>query len=95
MPNPVCDNCAPAVELTCPKENLCDFTKLKRTQNAAHCSTYSCASGQMIAYLGLESTAVAGAVCDRDDQLKWKTPGGETYGETLQATCAYREWQYP
>ncbi|EPB77891.1 hypothetical protein ANCCEY_02975 [Ancylostoma ceylanicum] len=60
MEGPVCDNCSPATELTCPQGTLCDFTLLQRSKNEAKCSTpitYSmdtqgcavaaCASGQM------------------------------------------------
>nr|CDJ87080.1 Protein of unknown function C6 domain containing protein [Haemonchus contortus] len=43
----------------------------------------------MYAYVNLQSTQVDGAVCDRDSQLVWKTIDGQTYGKTLQATCAF------
>ncbi|VDO57869.1 unnamed protein product [Haemonchus placei] len=87
--DPVCDNCASAVALTCPQSNVCDFSRLKKLKNGASCSTYSCSEGQMYAYVNLQSTQVDGAVCDRDSQLVWKTIDGQTYGKTLQATCAF------
>ncbi|KAK5985773.1 hypothetical protein GCK32_011531 [Trichostrongylus colubriformis] len=81
----VCDNCAAATQLTCPQSYICDFSLLKRSKNGALCSTYSCSKGQMVAYVGLESIDVEGAVCDRANQLIWKSPSA--LGILACATC--------
>ncbi|EYC10998.1 hypothetical protein Y032_0053g2419 [Ancylostoma ceylanicum] len=89
MEEPVCDNCSPATELTCPQGNRCDFTLLKRSKNGAKCSKYACKQGHMLAQIGSEPGRISSAVCDRDKQLTWKADTGELLGEDLYATCGF------
>ncbi|CAJ0595742.1 unnamed protein product [Cylicocyclus nassatus] len=85
----VCDNCSPAKELTCPTATVCDFSLLKQTTNSEKCLTYDCKQGSLLAQVGQQPEAITSAVCDRNNQLIWKTSGGELLGRNLQATCGF------
>ncbi|VDM78154.1 unnamed protein product [Strongylus vulgaris] len=85
----VCDNCSPAKELSCPKTTVCNFSLLKQSKNSDQCSIYACEQGELLAQVGLQAEAIEGAVCDRDNQLIWKTTKGELLGRNLQATCGF------